>query len=260
MTMPVSVSAPVAYDLSQVNAQFGEHPYGLFSVFSPKTVSPERWANGVALDKVCALPLADAPVVCAPGGQAIDWSTLAVQLGDGTVYEPRLLTYGINCIIPQMQHTKDKLAEAFPTIEQAGWEKVLHDRVVADGDDADGGASSANVSIALARLLRDFYGSNTKTRAVVHASPDVATLLGEHVIRVGNHLETRTGELFVIGVGYPAATLFATAALFGFRGTNQLFDSLNHETNDHYAFIARNILVGSICNPMKIALTTPLTT
>lgn len=257
--MPVSVSAPLAVDLSEV-ADASPHKFGIFSAFDPKTVNPERWSEGLALDHVCALPFADQPVLCVPGGQSIDWTAFAATLGDGTVYEPRLLVYGLNCVIPQMQHTKDKLAEAFPTVEQAGWEKALSDRVVADGAVAASAALQANVTIALAVLLRDFYGTITKTEAVVHASPDVATLLSDSLVRVGTHLETKTGERFVVGTGYPAATLFATGALFGYRGATQAFEVLNHTSNDHYAYVARNILIGSICNPMRVNLTTPLTT
>lgn len=247
--MPASIAAPVI--LGPDGITHTPHKFGLFSAVKPTAAFSGRWGMGVTIDDLCGQTVGNAAVVCAPGGQVIDWGALAVDSGIGEDIEAREIIYALRCKMLDRDATVTKATNAFGRLEQVGYEKILGDVAYTDGT-VSGGADVTSVEAALAELLNDWYTVNPG-QAIVHVTPNVATLLKSHVVNRTDHAELRTGEKLVIGAGYTNRNaMFASADLVAYETPNWVQDIPNTTNNDLTVLVRKTALVGSLC-PMIYA-------
>ncbi|WP_133690958.1 hypothetical protein [Mycobacterium sp. BK086] len=114
-------------------------------------------------------------------------------------------------------------------------------------DDAGTPADVDNLVAAVGYLEAKF--AQTNTLGLIHASAKWAAPAAQAqlVVRTNSVLKTPLGHTWVFGGGYVDTlddTLVATSPTFGWRGTEQLYESNRVEVNMFRAIVERSVLVG----------------
>jgi len=269
---------PIAPPAVVVGAARVPLPFGLFSTFSYRPASADRWEAGISWESINCDP--------ADGIGLFDWCTPASTVGlpkDFTHETPgdRVATpftvYGnFKCSpvgypgdMAQARATEHLEAREEARVENAFWTGNLGNVPNLAGVGMDAGSSvelfgglSAKPGRALG-LLEDYNAAEYGSLGIIHMTRGVATLLiSLHLLEPrGGRLVTQLGTPVSAGAGYPGTGVageappanqswaFVSPAVFGYRSeiftsSNRPGDLLNRNTNDLYAVAERNYLLG----------------
>lgn len=228
-------------------------PFGLFSVLSLREASDPHWANGIEWETM----------TCSPASAILDadCDTNIDKFfnGNGEIGEAAGFTvYGSHkCGTPGGR--VDLAADEFATAhllarEEAQAETSVWAQMAAQATDLNAaGALPADEALA---LLEGWMGSVYGSLGAIHGSRQAVSLFDNAVRANGSRLLTRIGTPVVAGGGYPGTSpagaapaagetwVFASPALFGYRGTIMGHQALDRNNNDMYALAERNYVVG----------------
>ena len=235
-------------------------PYGLFSVLDFRNASDPHWANGIEWESMTCAP--------ASGIEDPDCETFLPEDEGGGGFEKFFTSvvrgsavgftvYGSDtCGIPGASAFRDAEENATAhllTREEGQAEAAVWRRLASQATDVhpSGAVSPSRALGLLEKWMGGVYGS----LGVIHADREAATMLDTHLEREGSRLVTEIGTPFVAGGGYPgtspagAATpdvawMFASPALFGYRGEVFSERVIDQRNNDVYALAERQYVVG----------------
>lgn len=228
-------------------------PFGLFSVLQLRESSDPHWANGITWEAMSCTPAEgiDDPNCETEIEKHFDGS---VEIGKATpfavVATDKCGTPGSRAFIEGEENATAKLLAR----EEAQAELKVWARLAAGATDLNpaGALDPAHALAALEGWMGGTYGS----LGVIHADRQVASLFGRRVASTGARLLTRIGTPVSAGAGYPGtapdgtapaageAWIFASPALFGYRGAVFTSHALDTRKNDHYAVAERQYVVG----------------
>lgn len=174
--------------------------------------------------------------------------------------------------VGEMSRAQARALNILTLNEEAAVEKELWTRMAAAATNiTPGTAPSPEMGLA---LLEEAIGNNYAGRPIIHASPDVASILGTRGAheRHGNHLETKIGSAFAVERGAPdlgpggapaAGTewIIASGGLFIERSTSPTlqgpFVVQQPLDNTQMVLAERTYVAGWDCTPVAIRVTLP---
>lgn len=238
-------------------------PFGLFSVFTPRGGSADRWeAGGVFWETLSCDPVAGISMLDCDPAEMVGLPKELGRLDRDNGEANNFTVYGHHNCGPigntfewaQSQANLHLELREEARVEQALWTGDLQNTPNFSG--ANGYAAPASVGsfpntadglkraiAALEQHIAETYGS----QGVIHMSRTNASLLEPEV--KGGRLSTPLGTPIVAGTGYGDDRLVVTPQLFGYR--SEIFnasgrpgDLLDRATNDMYAIAERTYLVG----------------
>lgn len=260
MTPPGLVSGPERQSL----------PFGLFSTFTLRPASGDRWESGVLWEpETCEPADGIGQIQCLPeeteglpknllGNLSADDPTASAF----TVYGHfRCTPVGWTPATAQERAVSHLLMREEARVEQALWTGDLDNLPTLRGSTVVG-TGTTDVVAGLG-LLENFLGAEIGVQGVIHMTRASAVALFARgaLISVGGRLTTALGTPVVAGAGYDGSSpagvaaaagtqwMYVTPALFGYR--SEIFDSSNvsgdlfdRATNTLYAVAERSYLLG----------------
>lgn len=233
-------------------------PYGLFSVFAPRTDSEVHWQGGGVTWQHLA------------GSTAAELDRIGVIQQDGTAQGlPKTLTddpfavsdasaftvYAAHKVSPVAWNAEDSQAfaeERLRRYEERTVETALETTVLTTATDITptGITTYKDARLGVAALEVEMAGTYTAL-GVIHMSRDLASLLLTDgcLTTKGGSLITKLGTPIVAGTGYTSLKMFWTPALMGYRSeiiTSQISptDLFDMAKNDQYSIAERTYLIG----------------
>jgi len=231
-------------------------PFGLFSVLSLRESGDPHWANGVVWEALSCAPVSGQTWQDDP-----DCTTDIEKFfrGSGGLGEARPFTAvgSYQCGTPggrAFQEGEENATADLLAHEQSQVERFLWNNLAAEATDLNP-AGALNVAAALA-VLEDWMGQTYGSLGVIHGSRGAISVADTRVNATGSRLVTKVGTPVIAGAGYPGTApggappavgetwMFASPALFGYRGQVFTSSALDRGKNDHYALAERQYVVG----------------
>lgn len=227
-------------------------PYGLFSVLTLRGSDDAHWSNGIEWQAM----------TCDPASSILDPScTNSPEKFFGDMNVPGeadgFVVYGsATCGTPgsnALQEGEERAQAHLLAREEAQAEANLWARLADEAVDINP-AGALSRRAALAKLER-WMGSSYGSLGVIHAPRDAASLFPDLKGSSGRLL-TALGTPVAAGAGYPGTSptganpaanetwVFASPAVFGYRGPVFTSTALDHEKNDYYALAERQYVIG----------------
>jgi hypothetical protein len=231
-------------------------PFGLFSVLTLRESGDPHWANGVEWEAVSCAPATGFDAWQADPNCSTDMTKVFHGFG-GVGEAPSFIAVGSHlCGTPggpafargEEFATADLLAHEEAQVEAFLWSRMALDAV----DLNPSGALDPGPALA---ALEDWMGRNYGSLGSLHGSRGAVSDLDTRVAQSGGRLTTKVGTPVVAGAGYPGTSpagsapvagttwLFASPALFGYRGAVFTSSALDRAKNDHYALAERQYVV-----------------
>lgn len=228
-------------------------PFGLFSVLSLRGSENPHWANGIEWEAM----------TCAPASGLSGYSCenpveKFFRRGIETGKADPFVVYGSSlCGTPGGRATQEGEERATAHLlarEEGQAEAHVWGILAQDAEDQNtGGALTPEKALA---VLEGWFGESYGSLGVIHGSRRAISLLGSSVKATGSRLFTRLGTPVSAGGGYPGTGpdgqprpageewLFASPALFGYRGTVFSSNALDTRHNDYYSLSEREYVIG----------------
>lgn len=270
MTAPVAT--PVAPGTLVPGPTRTPLPYGLFSTFTFRPPTGDRWESGVVWEQ---LPCDEADAI---GGWNCDPDTtvglpknLADMSGAMSASASQFTVYGhFNCgpvgwtpADAQQRATDHLLAREEQRVEKAIWTGDLGNvpSLASPSTTVIAGGTAVGHIAALA-MLEDFIAAEYGGLGVIHLTRGTALTATANLIQAkGGRLYTQIGTPVVAGGGYPGSGPagepsgngkvwgYVSPALFGYRSdifnsSDRPGDLLDRARNDLYAIAERSYLLG----------------
>jgi hypothetical protein len=228
-------------------------PFGLFSVLSLRGASDPHWANGIEWEAMTCGPVSG---ISDPDCDTdIDkFFREMSQVGEATSFT----VYGsAKCGAPgggAFQKAEEAAQAHLLAREEAQAEAQVWARLAAQATDLNAAGALAPAE-ALA-LLEDWMGRVYGSLGAIHGSRAAVSILDTRVNASGSRLLTKVGTPVVAGAGYPGSSpagaahaagetwVYASPALFGYRGQVSSYRTLDQTQNDVYALAERSYVVG----------------
>jgi len=267
------MSAPLAVGSLVAGPARTPLPYGLFSTFTFRPASGDRWESGVQWERQ----------ICDPVGGIGAWNCVDDTIGlpkdlprngQGSGEATPFTVYGhFNCSPvgysvedAQTRATEHLLTREEQRVERAFWTGDLGNLPCLANPDPDettvlaGGAAVGY--IAGLAMLEDFIAGEYGSLGIIHMTRGSALTASANVLESkGGRLYTKIGTPVVAGGGYPGSGpsgepagngkvwAYASTQLFGYRSepfnsSNRAGDLFDRATNDLYAISERSYLLG----------------
>jgi len=231
-------------------------PFGLFSVVALREASDPHWTNGVEWQAVSC-----DPVTAQEWQDDPDCDTEIENFFRGPAGTGRASAFtavgSFKCGTPagrafqegEENAVADLLAHEQSQVESATWR-----RMAAEATDLNpGGALDMGPALA---ALEDWIGQEYGALGVIHGTRGAVSVMDTRVSSSGSRLATKVGTPVVAGAGYRGTSptnvaaavgetwVYASPALFGYRGQVFTTTALDRAKNDHYAIATRQYVVG----------------
>ena len=232
-------------------------PYGLFSVVSFRGSDDQHWANGIEWESM----------TCSPASAVVDpdcdteFDKFFRQMSERGSAAPFVVYGSAKCGTPggpAYQIGEESAIAHLLAREEAQAEASLWAALADEATDLNpAGALEPKAALA---ALEGWLGRSYGSLGVIHADREAASLLPD-VEKTGARLLTTLGTPVSAGGGYPGTAptpldqpapdrvegerwLYASPALFGYRGSVFTDSALDQAKNDHYAVATRLYVVG----------------
>lgn len=245
-----------------------KHRFGLRSVGDFKVVSDPHWLNGIEWEERCGVGVGTAYMPCDPANPANDPETptdfvkTAFDIGGVREAYPFPVYSMVECgiLVEPEGGYKTVAREELVLGEDRAVETRFAIQVLADSV-SPFAAPATDAKKALAGLLARWDGA---VEPLVHLTPNLAVALGDSIVKVGNHLELRTGESVSVGYGYAAGLgisdtsiggIFLTGPVFARYGTLVELEGYETTLNRKTALAERPWIVSHLCDALRATVT-----
>jgi hypothetical protein len=231
-------------------------PHGLFSVLTLRNADDPHWANGIEWEAMSCSPVTALSTFDNPDCSTQFNKQFAPANSRGSAFG--FGVYGsAKCGTPGGRI--DQKAEEFATADLLAHEEkqaefVVWKRMAAQATDLhpSGALDPLPALSALEEWMGDVYGS----LGVIAGSRGVVSLWSQYIKASGSRLLSQIGTPIAAGAGFPGtspagaaaaageAWVFASPALFGYRGEVFTASALDRNKNDFYAMSERNYVIG----------------
>lgn len=246
-------------------------PYGLFSVFAPRTDQTSHWENGITWETFTCAP---AEVIGGPSCEPLDapktFDTAYGERGEADAFT----VYGRHVCSPignGLGHAEEMARLHLARREEQAVERKLWE-TLSDLPQPSGVSASIDewsymsggvVLEAEGRFSRDYGGVGVLHISRELLTPEVVKLLEFR----GGRAYTKLGTPVILGSGYAPEGFALTAPLFGLRSevftsSNRAGDLLDRSQNDLYGIAERVYAVGfDPCGALHVRIDdTPIAT
>lgn len=230
------------------------HPFGLFSVASPQSPTDPSWMLGGQWTSTACGDLAATFDACINGGTP---GAKTVTARDPWSHAKPFTVYAYrSCAGESAESVADDVDTLLSNGEEFAAEQALWTALTTAAAPTVGGGDLLDALAYVEQLL----GVNYFGTGVIHMNRGAATRLAQHLVRVGNHLETIAGTPVAAGAGYDSAAaaagpavIYGTGALAVRRSTPDRHTAWNLQVNDYTAIAERTYLVGWDCYAVGIS-------
>lgn len=231
-------------------------PYSLFSVLTLRESRDGRWTGGIEWEALTCDPVTGLDQFDDPDCQT-EFEKVFSDLNVIGEARPFSVYGSAKCGVPggrvdlkaEEQAVANLLVREEVQAEQALWRRLA---TAATDLNPAGALDPPSALAALEKWLGSVYGS----LGAIHGDRGAISMLSKRVSASGTRLLTKVGTPVVAGGGYPGTSpagaaaadgetwVFASPALFGYRGQVFPRSALDQRNNDFYSIAERDYVIG----------------